>query len=190
MNDAVVSFNNESLILVDEHDQELGHQDKLTCHSGKGLLHRAFSIFIFNSEGKMLLQQRSAEKKLWPLFWSNSCCSHPRQGETMAIATQRRLQQELGFITNLQYLYKFKYHVPYLDEGSEFELCWVFVGQSDQTIHINKNEIANCRFISGRELELEMQQIPEQFTPWFKLEWERLKHDYLDVLKKLKVQLS
>lgn len=178
------------MILVDNEDQELGHQDKQTCHNGQGLLHRAFSIFIFNSEGKILLQQRSAEKRLWPLFWSNSCCSHPRQGETMAIATQRRLQQELGFTADLTYLYKFKYHVPYLDEGSEYELCWVFVGQSDQPVRVNKNEIENWRFISGIELEKELQTQADQFTPWFKLEWERLKHDYMDVLKKLNVELK
>lgn len=78
--DAIVSFDTESLILVDDQDQEIGHQDKLSCHTGNGTLHRAFSLFIFNNAGELLLQQRSANKHLWPLHWSNSCCSHPRRG--------------------------------------------------------------------------------------------------------------
>lgn len=187
--DEIVSFDSEPLILVDDQDQEVGHQDKLSCHTGNGTLHRAFSLFIFNPQGELLLQQRSANKLLWPLYWSNSCCSHPRLGETMEVATHRRLQQELGFYTSLKYLYKFKYQVPYLDIGAEHELCWVFVGSSSEAVHINQNEIANWRYISGTDLEKEMQQNPNQFTPWFKLEWQRLNQDFRDVLRSLNVQL-
>jgi isopentenyl-diphosphate delta-isomerase len=189
LKDSIVSFDSEPLILVDEQDREIGYQDKLTCHTGEGILHRAFSIFIFNKAGQMLLQQRSTSKRLWPLYWSNSCCSHPRRGESMNEAVVRRLEQELGFSTSLRYLYKFIYQVPYLDLGAEHELCSVFVGQSEAPVQANENEIASWRYISGLELEKEMQQMPDQFSPWFKLEWQRLKKDYRDVLQTLQVKL-
>ena len=95
INDVVVSSESEALILVDENDREIGFSSKDSCHDGPGILHRAFSLFIFNTAGELLLQQRSAGKRLWPLYWSNSCCSHPRAGETMELAVNRRLQQEL-----------------------------------------------------------------------------------------------
>lgn len=180
---SIVSFDSDSLILVNEEDQEIGYLDKLTCHHQDGRLHRAFSLFIFNEEGELLLQQRSHQKRLWPLYWSNSCCSHPRRGETMAEASCRRLQQELGFETPLHYLYKFKYQVPYLDVGAEHELCSVFVGRYHGLVLVNKNEIANYRFISGRALEQEIQNQVEQFTPWFLLEWQQLKTTYRDILR-------
>ena len=91
---AVVSFDSEPLIIVDEHDHVLGHDSKAALHRGSGTLHRAFSIFLFNPQGDVLLQQRSGQKALWPAFWSNTCCSHPRRGETYEIATQRRLEQQ------------------------------------------------------------------------------------------------
>ncbi len=179
----IVSFNSETLILVDDQDHEIGHQDKLSCHSGSGILHRAFSLFIFNTAGELLLQQRSQQKQLWPLYWSNSCCSHPRQGETMDEAVSRRLKQELGLNAKLQYLYKFKYQVPYLDIGAEHELCSVYVGQTDEPVQINENEIAEWRFINIDDLEKEMREYPNHFTPWFKLEWECLRRNHLNVLK-------
>lgn len=188
-NDAVVSFDSESLILVDDQDQEVGHQDKLSCHAGSGILHRAFSLFIFNDAGELLLQQRSTHKQLWPLYWSNSCCSHPRRGETMAAAITRRSRQELGITTQFQYLYKFKYQVPYQDIGAEHELCWVFVGHSADSVQVNENEIASWRFISAADLDEEMRQTPDHFTPWFKLEWQRLIRDYRSALTALHVQL-
>jgi isopentenyl-diphosphate delta-isomerase len=187
--DAIVSFDSENLILVNEQDQEIGYQDKLHCHDGDGILHRAFSLFIFNALGELLLQQRSANKRLWPLYWSNSCCSHPRRGETMQTAVNRRLQQELGFQTELQYLYKFKYQVPYKDIGSEHELCSVFIGQSSSPVQPNENEIADFRFISCSALEQEMQLFPDKFTPWFKMEWEHMKKQHRKVLLQLKVEL-
>lgn len=186
---AIVSFDSEPLILVDEQDREIGHQDKLSCHSGSGILHRAFSLFIFNEKGELLLQQRSANKHLWPLYWSNSCCSHPRRGETMEEAIHRRSQQELGIKTHFQYLYKFKYQVPFLEIGAEHELCWVFVGSSSSPVRVNENEVAGWRYTSAGALEKEMQTSPQNFTPWFKLEWRRLTQDYREALHALNVQL-
>ncbi len=186
----VVSFDSEPLILVDDQDREIGYQDKWNCHLGEGILHRAFSLFIFNDSGELLLQQRSSNKRLWPLFWSNSCCSHPRLGETMPEAISRRLYQELGLTTHLEFLYKFKYQASYLDIGGEHELCWVFVGCTSKAIQPNNNEIAAHRFINAMNLEKELQLKPHQFTPWFKLEWQRLTQDYRNVLTALKVHLS
>jgi isopentenyl-diphosphate delta-isomerase len=188
-NNAIVSFDSEPLILVDDQDREIGHQDKLSCHSGSGTLHRAFSLFIFNEEGELLLQQRSINKLLWPLYWSNSCCSHPRRGESMEVAINRRSQQELGIKTQFQFLYKFKYQAPYQNIGAEHELCWVFAGRSSEPVRVNENEVAGWRFISASALEKEMQSSPQHFTPWFKLEWQRLTQDYREALHALHVKL-
>ena len=106
-NNDIVSSDSELLILVDEHDSALGTRSKRDCHLGDGILHRAFSIFIFNESGDVLLQKRGSKKMLWPEYWSNACCSHPRFGESNLEATQRRLSQELGIETKLEFLYKF-----------------------------------------------------------------------------------
>ena len=128
----VVSNSSEELILVDELDREIGQSAKSDCHSGNGTLHRAFSIFLFNERDELLLQRRSAEKPLWPDYWSNTCCSHPRVGETMEQALSRRLIEELGIECPLHFLYKFKYHAQYGAVGAEqfsrtsFESCRVW----------------------------------------------------------------
>ena len=174
----IVSSESEELILVDEDDNEVGHSSKAYCHDGDGVLHRAFSLFIFNGAGQLLLQKRSHKKRLWPLYWSNSCCSHPRAGETMSDAVHRRLFQELGMRSELKYLYKFRYHAKYGQSGSERELCWVYIGKSEDNVSVNGNEIAEWRFIDPAELESEMSREPEGFTPWFIMEWERIAKEY------------
>jgi len=171
----VVSSEEEPLILVDEHDRETGHLSKGACHDGDGVLHRAFSLFIFNPAGELLLQQRSAGKRLWPLFWSNSCCSHPRRGETMEVATERRLSQELGMSSDVQHLFTFQYQAPYLDLGSENEVCWVFAGLSEKPPRPNRHEIADVRWIAADDLDREFETQPEVFTPWFTMEWHRVR---------------
>ncbi len=181
-----VSFDDEPLILVNEQDEVVGYLDKASCHVGDGVLHRAFSIFIFNDKGELLLQQRSDQKWLWPLFWSNSCCSHPRKGEDMETAIHRRLQEELGFDAPLHYLYKFQYHARYNERGSENELCYVYIGKYDGSVQVNPNEIAAWRWISPEALEQEMAQHPERFTPWFKMEWERIRNEFWERIKQLK----
>src|ERR1700744_3789689 len=118
----------DALILVDEQDQSLGYLDKAACHQGRGILHRAFSLLIFNESCDRLIQQRAPGKRLWPLYWSNSCCSHPRSNETLEIATKRRLREELGIDCPLQYLFKFQYHAQFDATGAENELCSVFIG--------------------------------------------------------------
>ena len=107
MSGKIVSFDDEKLILVDENDNEIGYETKEKCHNGNGILHRAFSIFIFNRNNELLIQQRDLSKRLWGGYWSNTCCSHPRQGESYPVATQRRLEEEIGIKTPLQYLFRF-----------------------------------------------------------------------------------
>jgi len=178
----VVSSESEELILVDEHDLEIGALGKAACHNGDGVLHRAFSLFIFNDAAELLLQQRSGEKRLWPLYWSNSCCSHPRRGETMEEATHRRLDQELRMTGELHYLFKFQYQARFRDIGAENELCWVYVGRSNDEVSVNDHEIADWRWVTPEHLDRELQTEPEAFTPWFKLEWPMVRGRYRDQL--------
>lgn len=179
----VVSSDEEPLILVDEADREIGFLSKGGCHDGDGVLHRAFSLFIFNSDGELLLQQRSAEKRLWPRFWSNSCCSHPRRGESMDVATRRRLEQELGMAADFEHVFTFQYHARYLDLGSESEVCHVFVGLCDDPPRPNSTEIAAVRWITPDELDREFLERPEALTPWFAQEWPRVRDAHDQVLR-------
>jgi isopentenyl-diphosphate delta-isomerase len=176
----IVSNASEQLILVDDLDREIGFKAKTDAHLGNGVLHRAFSIFVFNSDDELLLQQRSLAKMLWPGYWSNTCCSHPRRGEIMADAVTRRLEQELGFECPLEYLYKFKYQAQFGAVGAEHELCSVYFGRYDGPVDVNVNEIAATRFVGVDALERELKTAPETFTPWFKMEWVHIKANYLD----------
>lgn len=178
----VVSFDSERLILVDADDREIGFASKADAHAGPGILHRAFSLFVFNSSGELLLQQRAASKPLWPGYWANSCCSHPRGGEDMDTATQRRLREELGFACPLEYVYKFQYHAEYGEAGSETELCWVYVGVSDAPVRVNDTEIAAWRYVKPEALDREIAESPDRFTPWLKMEWQRLRSEFADRL--------
>ena len=176
----IVSNANEELILVDELDREIGFKAKTACHLGKGVLHRAFSIFVLNSSNELLLQQRSGTKMLWPSYWSNTCCSHPRRGEAMEDAVTRRLKQELGFECPLEFLYKFKYQAQFGAIGAEHEYCWVYYGRYDGPVDVNVNEIEAWRWIDVASLERELATTPDRFTPWFKMEWVHIKGNYLD----------
>ena len=170
--------NSDLLILVDEGDEVLGYDTKGRCHNGAGILHRAFSIFIFNEEGKLLLQKRSEHKRLWGGFWSNTCCSHPRKGEEIIEAAGRRLQEELGCSTTVQFLYKFVYQARFGEAGSEYELCSVLVGKSDSKPEADPAEIAEFRYVGLDELDQELERSPGNFTPWFKMEWKRLRSEF------------
>lgn len=183
--DETVSFDSEALILVDSQDRKVGEKNKADCHVGSGTLHRAFSLFIFNPEGELLLQQRSSQKRLWPLYWSNSCCSHPRVGEEMDRAVHRRLYQEMRLTSELRYLYKFEYQAQYDATGAEHELCWVYLGTTTDPVRANTNEVEAWRYISPRNLDAEMASNPDSFTPWFKMEWTRIKRDHADELAAL-----
>jgi len=165
-----ISADSEPLILVDEADRELGHLSKAQCHQGGGVLHRAFSLLIFND---------AASKRLWPRYWSNSCCSHPRRAETMEAAIDRRLYEELGLRCPLHYLFKFRYQAQFDAAGAEHELCSVFIGRCTERLRINRNEILAWRWTSPRALQAEMTGSgAENFTPWFILEWGRIWRDH------------
>jgi isopentenyl-diphosphate Delta-isomerase len=173
----------DALILVDAADRDVGRLSKQLCHEGNGILHRAFSLLIFNGRGDLLIQQRAPSKRLWPLYWSNSCCSHPRSGETMDQATQRRLHEELGINCPLQFLFKFQYQAQFDATGSEHELCSVFIGMCTDTPNINRSEIMAWRWIDPEALQAQLaSQEASQFTPWFTLEWARIWRDHRDVV--------
>jgi isopentenyl-diphosphate delta-isomerase len=169
-----IAADSDSLILVDETDRGVGHLSKVACHEGRGVLHRAFSLLIFNAAGELLIQQRSASKRLWPLYWSNSCCSHPRSAETMESAIHRRLHEELGLRCALHFLFKFQYQAQFDATGAENELCSVFIGRSTDSVAINTQEIHAWRWVSPDALLAEMARGTGNFTPWFELEWARI----------------
>lgn len=178
----VVSSEGEELIVVNADDKEIDYRSKADCHDGDGILHRAFSLFLFNDDGELLLQQRSAGKRLWPSFWSNSCCSHPRRGETLDVATERRLSDELNIAASLEHVYHFCYQASFGAAGSENELCHVYLGKIDGEVRPNESEIERVRFISTAALDRELDATPQQFTPWFVKEWASLKKDYAEAL--------
>ena len=176
----VVSFDNEPLILVDHQDNQIGQLSKSDAHCGIGRLHRAFSLFVFDDRRRLLIQRRAASKRLWPGYWSNTCCSHPRNGEDMTTATSRRLEQELGIRCDMEFLFKFEYQAQYDVDGAENELCWVFLGSSNAQPRLNPSEISEVRYVAACDLDVEMAQQPEKFTPWFKLEWSRVRRNLIE----------
>jgi isopentenyl-diphosphate delta-isomerase len=173
-----VSFDDEPLILVDEDDNEVGYRSKGDCHQGHGILHRAFSIFLFDKQGRVLLQQRAAGKPLWPLYWSNSCCSHPRRGETMDQALHRRLREELGLEASLKFIYKFTYQADFGDRGAEHELCHVYIGASGGEVRVHPAEIADWRWVPLEEVTRELEDASSAYTPWLKMEWKALMNQW------------
>lgn len=173
------------LILVDRNDDVIGYQEKETCHDGDGLLHRAFSVFLFDQSGNLLLQKRSNYKRLWGDFWSNSCCSHPRPHEDTLEAAEKRITEELGVTSSLQFLFKFTYQAHYEERGSENELCHVYAGLLSEKPKINELEVSDWRMISVQTLDRELIENPNIFTPWLKSEWPRLRDNHLDFIKSL-----
>jgi isopentenyl-diphosphate delta-isomerase len=176
----IVSFDDEPLILVDSQDHIIGYDTKDRVHSDQGLLHRAFSIFLITQDGHVLIQQRAAQKRLWPNYWSNSCCSHPRRGENYYQAAHRRLREELNIDTPLYFLYQFQYQAPYQDLGSEHELCSVYLGQLPHTfsININSNEIAAYQWLDYNQVDALIADLQIKTTPWFMMEWARIRQEF------------
>lgn len=162
----------EHVVLVDEQDREIGTMEKLEAHQ-KGLLHRAFSVLLFNSRGEMLLQKRASCKYHSAGLWSNACCSHPRPGEKMEEAARRRMKEELGIDVQPEFVYKFKYKVALENDLEEHEFDHVFVCQFDGTPSINTEEVENWKFVDFDQLRSEINQSPEKFTYWLALIAER-----------------
>ncbi len=160
---------------MNDRDLDVGFATKQRCHEGQGLLHRAFSVFLFSAAGEVLLQQRSSHKQLWPGFWSNACCSHPRRGEALAGAVDRRLREELGLGGPVRFLFKFHYHEQYGAAGAEHEICHVYAGPLMGPPAVNPNEVAATALVAAGALDHELATRPERYTPWLKLEWTRVR---------------
>lgn len=188
--DAIVSFDDEPLVLVDKDDQPVGFLDKAACHDGQGKLHRAFSLFVFNGRGQLLLQQRSAQKRLWPGWWSNSCCSHPRKGESLTQAVKRRASEELDCDTAMHFTHSFEYHAPFGTLGSEHELCHVYVGVCDGAHKVNSNEVAALNWVDFKEVDRLLQDPEAPYTPWLRLEWAELRAKHWPTIERLVAQAS
>ncbi len=159
---------NDHVVLVNERDDQIGLMQKLEVHQ-KGILHRAFSVFIFNSNHELLLQQRALGKYHSEGLWSNTCCSHPLPGETTAEAAVRRLDEEMGITAPLNFLYSFIYNAE-LDNGlTEHELDHVFWGMSDDLPVINTTEVGNYKYIAISELQKDLLENPDRYTEWLKI---------------------
>lgn len=158
----------EYVILVDEKDHELGLMEKQEAHQ-KGLLHRAFSVFIFNNKGELLMQQRAFNKYHSAGLWTNTCCSHPRANEKTIDAAHRRLNEEMGFDCELEEKFHFIYRTPFENGLTEHELDFVYTGKFDGVPDINKNEVQSYKWLSLEDLISDMHNHPDYYTSWFSI---------------------
>lgn len=162
----------EKVILVDENDFPIGLMEKIEAHQ-KALLHRAFSVFILNSKGELLLQQRAFDKYHSPGLWTNTCCSHQRDGESNLQAATRRLKQEMGMQTPLKELFSFIYKAPFDNGLTEHEYDHVLIGFSDETPMINPKEVADYRWKKLSDIKQDISLNPKKYTVWFKIIFDR-----------------
>ncbi len=165
----------EKVILVNEHDEQIGLMPKLEAHE-KAELHRAFSIFILNSKNEVMLQQRASQKYHSPLLWTNTCCSHQREGESNIQAGNRRLMEEMGFSTELKELFHFIYKAPFDNGLTEHELDHVMVGYFDGEPEINPEEVENWKWMDIDAIRDDMRVHPEKYTVWFKIIFDEFYH--------------
>lgn len=158
----------EYLILVDNNDNQIGYEEKIKCHLPNGKLHRAFTILLFNKDAELLLTKRSKSKMLWPGDWDGTVASHPRKTETYVSSAERRLPEEIGDTCSLDYLYKFEYHVPYKNIGSENEICGTLIGEvaDSFTIKMVKDEISESKWINNNDLFIDIEENPQIYCPW------------------------
>lgn len=163
----------EKVILVDELDNEIGEMEKIEAHE-KAVLHRAFSIFIFNNKGQMMLQQRALSKYHSPGLWTNTCCSHPRPGESLQDATKRRIVEEMGFSCEMERVFSFIYTAPFDHGLTEHELDHVFTGKYNGAPDINTEEVSDWKWMDVEALLLDVERNPQNYTVWFKIALEKL----------------
>lgn len=161
----------EFLILVDKNDNPIGTEEKIKCHLPNGKLHRAFTVLLFDRNHRLLLTRRSETKMLWPGDWDGTVASHPRKTETYVSSAERRLPEEIGASCKLDYLFKFEYHVPYKDIGSENEICGTLIGivSDDFQMKLVEDEISEIKWISESELFSDIMKNPETYCPWMLL---------------------
>jgi len=158
----------EQVILVDENDNQIGLMSKMEVHK-KALLHRAFSVFIFNKESKLMIQQRASTKYHSPLLWTNTCCSHQRSGESNIEAGKRRLFEEMGFSTDLDEVFSFIYKAPFDNGLTEHELDYVLIGSFDGEPNINKEEVENYKWMFLEDVKKDIENNPKIYTAWFQI---------------------
>lgn len=162
----------EHVILVNPLDEEIGTMPKMEAHE-KAVLHRAFSVFVMNDKGETMLQQRAAHKYHSPLLWTNTCCSHQRVGERNIEAGKRRLQEEMGFVTELNELFSFIYKAPFDNGLTEHELDHVMMGSYNGDPLINKQEVADWKWMRPEDIQKDISKNPEKYTAWFKIIFEK-----------------
>jgi isopentenyl-diphosphate delta-isomerase len=168
----------DHVILVDENDRPVGTAPKLAAHLNGGALHRAFSIFIFNSDGRMLLQRRAAGKYHFGRLWTNTCCSHPREGQPLADSAHARLRHEFGFDAPLEEMFSFVYRAEDPASGlTEHEFDHVFVGRFDGRPEPNPEEIEGWEWVDRTQLLRDVASNPGRYTPWFRIVLERVLAD-------------
>ena len=163
----------QQVILVDEQDNAIGEMEKMEAHS-TGTLHRAFSVFIFNSKGEMLLQRRAASKYHSAGLWTNACCSHPSPGEETIHSAEKRLKEELGFTTGLIKVFDFVYEAHFQNGLIEHEFDHVYKGIYDGPLTINKDEVDEYSFESLQEIQISLQSQPTKYTEWFRIAFPRI----------------
>ncbi len=161
-------MSNEYLILVDKNDKPVGKEEKVKCHLPNGKLHRAFTALLFDKEGRLVITRRSPSKMLWPGDWDGTVASHPIENETYVSSAERRISEEIGISCKFDYLFKFEYHVPYKDVGSENEICGTLIGVIENSTQFNlvKDEISETKWITADELIEELPKKPEIYCPW------------------------
>ena len=172
-------MNRQEVVLVNDNDEATGVMEKIEAHR-KGVLHRAFSVFIFNSRNEMLLQQRADSKYHSAGLWTNACCSHPMPGEDIQAAASRRLKEELGFTTKLTPVFHFTYRADFSNELTEHEYDHVFIGTYNGDIHPDVNEVKNYSYRSMEEIEKSISEHPEAYTEWFRIAFPMIK-DHLQM---------
>lgn len=158
----------EEVILVNKQDEQLGLMPKMEAHK-KALLHRAFSVFVFNKKNELLLQQRAKEKYHSPELWTNTCCSHQRNGETNLEAGKRRLYEEMGFVCDLKEVFKFIYKAPFDNGLTEHELDHVMIGYYNEDPVINEEEVESFQWMKMEDVKNDIRKHPEKYTEWFKI---------------------
>ncbi|MCR9062823.1 MAG: isopentenyl-diphosphate Delta-isomerase [Cytophagales bacterium] len=155
------------ITLVNEKDEIIGYDEKIKVHR-EGLLHRAFSVLIFNKEGEMLIHQRALHKYHSPGLWTNACCGHPNKGEDNAAAAYRRLKEEMGFNSDLNYQFTFHYKADFSNGLTENEIDHVFFGEYNQEFNANPEEVADYKWVDVEELKKDVLSDPQSYTVWFK----------------------
>lgn len=158
----------EKVILVNEKDEQIGLMEKIEAHE-KALLHRAFSVFVFNDKNELMIQQRALSKYHSPGLWTNTCCSHQREGESNIEAGKRRLQEEMGFSTDLKDTISFIYKAPFDNGLTEHEFDHILVGNFDGKPNLNPEEVASWKWVSLEDLQVDMEKNPHIYTEWFKI---------------------